>query len=1250
MSGGEGAERMRTVIAIALGDSRATAEGVLRERFPNAAVDWLDRDALRRRPLAQVAWLATRVYGDAALVAADLAAPRVRLTSLLLVLPNARRRWRFDAQGRAEPFSVVGHLRRNALSAIRHVLACGLASTFGYPLLRLTEIVLGSPSHSVPSDRPRRLLYLRSQFWIGLRGGGSVAHAAGVIAGLQQAGVAVHVVASDRLHGVSAPTTVLRPECWFDGGVRDIEELAYNVPFAMAAIRAAHRWQPDAIYQRYAAFNCTGAVLARLLRVPLVLEFNSSEVWKGRHWGGTGHLRLAGAAERLNLRAADRVVVVSRVLRDDLVESGVAPQKILVNPNGVDPIRFHPDVPSTAVRAEHDLPASCTVVGFAGTFGVWHGIPTLAAVLPLVAQARPNVRFLMIGDGPLRSLVDEAVERYGLAGRVASAGLVPHETMPAYLAACDVLVSPHGRQLDGGEFFGSPTKLYEYMAAGRAIVASDVGQIGDVLEDETSALLVPPEDVEALASAILRLVDDPALRARLGAAARGRAARDHTWRQNAERVLVSLALTPPPLSQMQRGPAARLVDRARDVVDRLRRTPARRLPGKLYRLASRSVASSRARRRLLRRGEISDRTFLQSLGGRFDSTAEAVAYFQGRSGPRFFIGDADEAGARARALASAYPALAERTRCAAERALRHQVDLLGSGLVDLGATIDWHSDFKVGYAWPRGAFPEEIDHLALHAPCDVKVPWELSRGYHWVALGRAYALDRDARYAHEFVSQLHAWLDANPWPCGVNWARAMEVAVRAVNWLWAAALFDDAGELDERTRLRLLKALLQHGRYIFGHLEYSDNNGNHYLSNGVGLLLLGIMFPEFRDAELWRRKGSEIVWGEIERQVRPDGVDFEQGIGYHGLVLEFWYTCAILCDLNGIPVPPLARERLANMFEFVLAYTRPDGTFPQVGDNDDGRLAGLDDEPVGSHRRHLAVGGALLERGDMLAVAGDAVETAVWLLGPAVLSAPRAPSATPSRAFPDGGFYVMRAGDDPLATGGPAVMLIDAGEAGMNGIGGHGHNDVLSFDLWAAGAPLLSDSGTYTYTADPALRQQLRATAAHNTVRVDGLEVARLGQGSWLWRIENDALPTVHRWDATPKRDVLDAEHAGYARIGVTHRRTICFDKRRRLWLIRDALEGHGERAVELFFHPACPIAEQAGLAVRLRAPQADCWIAPLDPPTGLVLQQESGWLSRGYGHREPAIVLVYRARLHLPVVITTAIALVPPGGPYVRR
>ena len=527
------------VVVIPLGDTpQAVVEETIAREFGPVDITWLDRRELRRSPWRVVPRLLQRRYVHAILVAPDLTQGRLRLTSFVLGLARARRHWRVDvAAGRCEEWSLGGHVARHALPIIRHVAACGVAFVAGEVLLKLVDRLIQPRQLTAPA--PRRLLYLRSQLWLGLQGGGSVAHTAGVIGGLQQLGVDVRVVASDRLAGVTAPTDVVSPEMWFDGWLRELEEVAYNVPFLVAAFATALRVRSQVIYQRHTAFNCSGAVLSRVLRVPFVLEFNSSELWKGRYWGGLRLARMAALVERINLRAADRIVVVSVVLRQQLVAAGVGVERVVVNPNAVDASQFRPDAGGVHVRQRLGL-GSTLVVGFSGTFGAWHGIPTLAAVLPAVLRARPAVRWLLIGDGPLRRLVDEAVDRHGLAGRVCRTGLVPHTDMPAYLAACDVLVSPHGRQADGGEFFGSPTKLFEYMAAGRPIVASAVGQIADVLVDEQSALLVPPDDPEALCRAIVRLVDDACLRVRLGLAARETAEERHTWRQNAERVLECL--------------------------------------------------------------------------------------------------------------------------------------------------------------------------------------------------------------------------------------------------------------------------------------------------------------------------------------------------------------------------------------------------------------------------------------------------------------------------------------------------------------------------------------------------------------------------------------------------------------------------------------------------------------------------------------------------------------------------------------
>jgi glycosyltransferase involved in cell wall biosynthesis len=209
-----------------------------------------------------------------------------------------------------------------------------------------------------------------------------------------------------------------------------------------------------------------------------------------------------------------------------------------VNANGVDTERYRPDVDGRPVRRQYGLDDSI-VVGFIGTFGPWHGAEVLARAFTALLKRDPamSARLLMVGDGANAAEVRRILHEGGAGDRASLTGIVPQEEGPAYLAACDVLVSPHVSNPDGTPFFGSPTKLFEYMAMGKAIVASDLDQIGEVLAHDRDAWLVPPGDVSRLADGIERLVRDADLRARLGANARRKALADHTWRQHTRRTI-----------------------------------------------------------------------------------------------------------------------------------------------------------------------------------------------------------------------------------------------------------------------------------------------------------------------------------------------------------------------------------------------------------------------------------------------------------------------------------------------------------------------------------------------------------------------------------------------------------------------------------------------------------------------------------------------------------------------------------------
>jgi glycosyltransferase involved in cell wall biosynthesis len=298
------------------------------------------------------------------------------------------------------------------------------------------------------------------------------------------------------------------------------------------------------VYQRYSLDNYAGLRLARRLGVPFVLEYNGSEIWMSRHWGRPlKYESLAQRIELVNVNGADLVVVVSRAMRDELVARGVAADRILVNANAVDPDRYRPDIDGAAVRRRYGLEGK-TVVGFISTFQPWHGAEALARAFVILMRDHPEhrerVRMLMVGTGSAEAATRQIISRAGLDAFVHFCGLVAQADGPQHLAACDILVSPHVPNPDGSPFFGSPTKLFEYMAMGRGIVASDLDQIGEVLRHGETAWLVPPDDPDALARGLARLVDDPPLRTALGDAARREALSHHTWRAHVRRTIDAL--------------------------------------------------------------------------------------------------------------------------------------------------------------------------------------------------------------------------------------------------------------------------------------------------------------------------------------------------------------------------------------------------------------------------------------------------------------------------------------------------------------------------------------------------------------------------------------------------------------------------------------------------------------------------------------------------------------------------------------
>lgn len=593
-----------------------------------------------------------------------------------------------------------------------------------------------------------------------------------------------------------------------------------------------------------------------------------------------------------------------------------------------------------------------------------------------------------------------------------------------------------------------------------------------------------------------------------------------------------------------------------------------------------------------------------------------------------------ELAARAALVRQVAPDEASRLREACARAKAHRFQLLGTPLMPLEERLDWHRDYRVNkryradvdyLALGRDAFPLLVDR---EHEAELKFVWDLNN-LHWVpSLAAGRFLLGDAACVGAFAADWQHWMEANPPFLGVNWFCPMNVAMRAANAVVGLGAF--AGELDPALVRRSLRCLLRHGLGIMGHLEVETaaKRNNHYLTNVMGMYLLGWMFRDLDLGAQWLAFASAELEAEVRYQFNPDGVCFEDSTAYHRLSTEMLLLCAITARRNHAELSPEYHRRLRAALHFTRGISGPDGRIPQFGDNDNGRILqfhGYGSVASTDQRHLLAVGGGFYDDDDLRRAGLGAESDACWLLGAWQDPAPAAPRRE-SLGWAQGGFHVHRAPQGVLTMRSGAISLACAG--------GHAHCDQLAFTLHTARGPLFVDGGSYRYSSDFAARNAFRSVAWHNTVQIDDLPMHEYDpttfEGLW-WMIDQAACTTLAAGEDGDGWWRFRGRHHAFAAANCLVERELAWQPGAGRLLLSDRI---------CAADPARPLAATTRAASRLLlAPGLDVrWLesgrlaiedaagvaATLTVPAGVAARVRQRWFSPGYGSREPALQLEF--------------------------
>lgn len=570
-------------------------------------------------------------------------------------------------------------------------------------------------------------------------------------------------------------------------------------------------------------------------------------------------------------------------------------------------------------------------------------------------------------------------------------------------------------------------------------------------------------------------------------------------------------------------------------------------------------------------------------------------------------------------IGSAYAAAAHRFRVFGE-------------LHNTGTIINWHLDPKTGREWPL-RYWGDIDYRDGESIGGIKFAWELNRLHHLSHLALGYAITGEEEFRDELFDQIKQWMTGNPYPMGINWISGIELGIRLVN-VFFAVRFLGTNELEKEEHYTIFQFIVQHAKHLLRYPSRYSSCANHAIAEALGLFVAGKICHDYRPASAWAKYGRSVLEREVVRQIHPDGSSFEHSVPYLKFVVDHYIVYRLVCRFYGEHYGPAVDRRVESAIEFLDTVTDREGNYPLIGDDDDGHLLKIefdnrDNMESLRNTGALLYGSAkwldenwkpdvktllLLEEGDLDRKGGAG-------------SADRAKPHREFEYFSDAGIAVNRVRKESREI----LFIGNSGPLGLRPLAGHGHADALSIWLSVNGRPILIDPNTYLYHGGGKWRDYFRSTAAHNTIRVDGMDQAAM-ISEFMFDVPYSAEGRIEgRADGVEK---WSGSHDGYSRLpdAVIHKREVNMSEHGTNLEIVDIIEASGSHDVECFFHfhPACSVTIQ-GRKVEVRRGEVllQFFLDPKWSNSEILYGSENplgGWYSPKFNHLEKTNTLVLRA------------------------